>query len=79
MPKTKVAVSLDAALVKTVDAQVKRKQFPSRSAAIEAGLRELARRQRKIKQDASYEAMLALLNPEEERAFANERYAGEVF
>jgi metal-responsive CopG/Arc/MetJ family transcriptional regulator len=73
--KTKLAVSLDAKLVKQVDAQVKRKEYGSRSAAIEAALRN----QMKVKRDAEYEAMLAQLDPAEEQAFANERYKGEVF
>ena len=78
MPKTKVAVSLDSALLKDVDRQVKAKKFESRSAAIEQGLRVLHEVQTKSQRDAEYLAMLALIDPDEERAFANERYAGEV-
>ncbi len=73
--KTKLAVSLDAKLVKQVDALVKSKAYASRSAAIEAALRS----QMKSKRDAEYDALLAQLDLEEERAFANERYTGEVF
>jgi Arc/MetJ-type ribon-helix-helix transcriptional regulator len=73
--KTKIAVSLDARLVKEVDAQVKRHRYPSRSAAIDAALRNQA----KAHHDAEYEAMLAQLDPDEERAWANERIRGEVF
>lgn len=73
--KTKLGVSLDARLVKEVDALVKRRQYPSRSAAIEAALRN----QMRARRDADYEAMLAQLDPDEERAWANERYRGEVF
>lgn len=73
--KVKLAVSLDPRLVKQVDAQVKRKEYGSRSAAIEAALRN----QLKTKRDADYEALLAQLDPADEQAFANERYTGEVF
>jgi metal-responsive CopG/Arc/MetJ family transcriptional regulator len=73
--KTKIAVSLDAKLVKQVDALVKRKAYGSRSAAIEAALRS----QLKAKRDAEYDALLAQLDPAEEQAMAEERYKGEVF
>lgn len=73
--KAKVAVSLDARPVKEVDALVKGRQFPSGSAAIEAALRDQA----KARRDADYEAMLAQLDPDEERAWANQRYHGEGF
>lgn len=78
MPKAKVAVSLDAALLKEVDRQVKAKKFESRSAAFEQALLALREAQKKAQRDADYLGMLALVDPDEERAFANERYAGEV-
>ncbi len=77
--KTKVAVSLDSSLVKALDARVKKHEFASRSAAIEAALRNQATRQAKAKRDAEYLAMLAQLDPVEEVAFAEERFKGEVF
>lgn len=79
MPKTKVAVSLDSAMLKEVDRQVKAKKFDSRSAAIEDALRVQAAAQAKARRDAEYLAMLEQIDPEEEVAFAEERYKGEVF
>lgn len=78
MPKAKVAVSLDATLLKQVDRDVKAKKFESRSAAIEQALRAQREAQTRSERDAEYLAMLKLLDPKEERAFANERFAGDV-
>lgn len=75
MAKTKIAVSLEARLVKEVDALVKRRRYPSRSAAIEAALRNQAQSTR----EEEYESMLSKLDPDEERAWANLRYKGDVF
>jgi metal-responsive CopG/Arc/MetJ family transcriptional regulator len=79
MPKAKVAITLEARLLKAIDARVKRREFPSRSSAIEAALRAQERLGVKAKRDADYLAMLARLDPVEEVAFAEERYKGEVF
>lgn len=74
MAKTKVAVSLDARLVKNVDTLVRQRRYPSRSAAIEAALRTQA----KASREEDYESMLDQIDPEEERALANERYKADV-
>lgn len=79
MAKAKVAVTIDSALLKVVDAQVKRREFPSRSAAIESALREASQRKGRKTEEEEYLRLLALLDPEEERALAEERYVGDVF
>lgn len=72
--KVKVAVSLDAGLVKQLDQRVKRGDFASRSAAIEAALRSNA----KARKDAAYEALVALLDPVEEQALAEEFFGSDA-
>ncbi len=66
MAKTKVAVSLDAALVDQVNALVRAGQFPSRSHAIEVALAERLERMQHsrlarecAKLDSRFEAALA--------------------
>jgi len=73
MPKTKIAVSLDSALVDELDSLVAQRRFPSRSQAIEAALAErLARLARtRLAREA------AKLNPREEQALADEALSGE--
>jgi metal-responsive CopG/Arc/MetJ family transcriptional regulator len=44
MPKTKVALTLDAALLDEVDALVAQRRFPNRSQAVEAALAAQMRR-----------------------------------
>ncbi len=44
MPKTKVAVSIDAELVGRVDRLVRDRRFPNRSAAFEAALAQVLER-----------------------------------
>lgn len=75
VPKRKLAVIIDTQLIKGIDELVERGLFRSRSAAIEAALRSNATRTH----DDEYEAMVAKLDPEEERALSNERYVGDAF
>jgi metal-responsive CopG/Arc/MetJ family transcriptional regulator len=71
MPKAKVAVTLDSKLIERVDELVKAAQFPSRSQAIETALAEkLERIERK-----RLARECARLDPNEERAFADEGLA----
>ena len=66
MPKTKVAVTLDAKLVGRLDRLVRQAQFPNRSQAIELALQEkLARLDR-----TRLARECAQLDREQERAFA---------
>jgi Arc/MetJ-type ribon-helix-helix transcriptional regulator len=68
MPKSKVAVTLEAALVDEVDALVRQHRFASRSHAIEFALTEQLAR---LKRTRLAEAC-AQLDPAEERALAEE-------
>ena len=70
MPKTKVAITLDTVLLGRVDTLVARREFPSRSQAIEIALAEkLARRTRLARECAK-------LDPEDEKVLAEEGLAG---
>lgn len=70
MPKTKVALTLDSALLDQVDDLVARARFRNRSQAIEAALAEkLARLARtRLAEEC------AKLDPAEERRFADEAW-----
>jgi len=72
MPKTKIAVTVDATLVEELDDMVAHHRFESRSQAIEAALAEKLRRLNKTR--LAREA--AKLDPKEERALAEEGLAG---
>jgi Arc/MetJ-type ribon-helix-helix transcriptional regulator len=66
MPKKTAVVELDAHLLRGIDALVREGRYTSRSEAIERALRERLRRHRRL------EEQCALLDPDEERAFAEE-------
>lgn len=74
MPKTKIAVTLDAALVDEVDALVRQNRFPNRSQAIESAVAEQLA---KLRRTRLAEAC-ALLDVAEERALADEGLAGDL-
>ncbi len=74
MPKTKVAVTLDAALVGRLDTLVRQAQFPNRSQAIETALAEkLARLDR-----TRLARECARLDRRHERALAEEGIRSEL-
>ena len=74
MPKTKIAVTLDASLLTEVDALVRNRQFTNRSQAIEAAVAEQLLRFRRTRlADAC-----ARLDPAEERALAEEGFAADT-
>ena len=74
MAKTKVAVTLDAALLLEVDALVREARFANRSQAIEAAVEEqLARLKRTRLADAC-----ARLDTEEEGALAEEGLGSDL-
>jgi metal-responsive CopG/Arc/MetJ family transcriptional regulator len=74
MPKTKIAVTLEAALVSQVDSLVRQRRFANRSQAIEAAVAEQVRRLRRTRlADAC-----ARLDPAEERALAEEGLAVDL-
>ena len=68
MPKIRVVVAIDADLLNAVDALVRQNQTSDRSAAIEAAVAGYVRR---LRQDRLASAC-ALLDPAEERGFAEE-------
>jgi metal-responsive CopG/Arc/MetJ family transcriptional regulator len=68
MPKTKVALTLDAALIDQVDDLVAQQKFRSRSQAVEAALSDKLRRLARTR--LAREA--AKLNPVEEKRLADE-------
>ena len=74
MPKTKVAVTLDAHLLGRVDELVAQQRFQNRSQAIGSALAE--KLQRLARTQLAREC--ALLDPKEERALAEEGLAGSV-
>jgi Arc/MetJ-type ribon-helix-helix transcriptional regulator len=73
MPKTKVALTLDAALVNQVDELVAKQKFRNRSQAVEAALSDTLRRLARTR--LAREA--AKLNPVEEKRLADEGLADE--
>ena len=72
MPKTKLAVTLDAALVVELDQLVAKRHFPNRSQAIEVAVAEKIERLAKTRLARE----CAKLDPKEERALAEEGLAG---
>jgi Arc/MetJ-type ribon-helix-helix transcriptional regulator len=68
MPKTKVALTLDSALLEQVDELVERRRFRSRSQAVEAALADKVRRLARTR--LARES--AKLNPREEKRLAEE-------
>jgi Arc/MetJ-type ribon-helix-helix transcriptional regulator len=74
MPKTKVAVTLDAALIEQVDELVERRRFRNRSQAIEAALADQLRRLARTR--LAVES--AKLNPVDEARLADEGLAEDL-
>ena len=75
MSTTKVAITVDAQLLKLVDRWVTQGRYPSRSQAIQAAVREKVERwnHTRLAQE------VVKLNPKEERALAEESFAGEAW
>ena len=72
MPKTKIAVTVEATLVEELDDMVAQRRFTNRSQGIELALSEKLRRlaRTRLAQEA------AKLDPKEEKALAEEGLAG---
>jgi metal-responsive CopG/Arc/MetJ family transcriptional regulator len=68
VPKTKIAVTIDADIVRRVDRLVRESRHPSRSSAIEAAVADHLERLGRT----SLAEACALLDPAEERALAEE-------
>ena len=75
MPAAKVAVTIDAQLLREVDQWVAAGEYPNRSRAVQAGLARLREERRKRR---SFLAELAKVDPAEERALAEEWLVGEA-
>lgn len=73
MPKTKVALTLDAALLERVDELVAKQRFRNRSQAVEAALADKI--QRLARTRLARES--AKLNPREEKRLADEGLAND--
>ena len=74
MPAAKIAITIDSSLVKKIDRLVAKKVYPSRSKAIQEAVAEKI-----IKLDKyRLERECAKLNPEEEKALAEEGLSAEV-
>ncbi len=74
MPKTKVAVTLDAKLLGRLDELVAKDRFPNRSQAIEAAIAEKLERLKHSR--LAREA--AKLDPREEKALAEEGLGADL-
>ncbi|HEV8253532.1 MAG TPA: ribbon-helix-helix domain-containing protein [Vicinamibacteria bacterium] len=72
MAKTKLAVTLDSALVRELDQLVSKRRFANRSQAVEVAVAEKLQRLAK----ARLARECAKLDPAEERALAEEGLAG---
>jgi Arc/MetJ-type ribon-helix-helix transcriptional regulator len=75
MATAKVAITVDAQLLKLVDRWVTQGRYPSRSQAIQAAVREKVERWNHTRLAEE----VAKLNPKEERALAEEAVAGEAW
>jgi len=74
MPKTKLAVTLEASLVGELDHLVAERHFPNRSQAIESAVAEKIKKLSKTRLARE----CAKLNPREEQALAEEGLAGST-
>jgi Arc/MetJ-type ribon-helix-helix transcriptional regulator len=74
MPKTKVAVTIEAGLLDEVDELVLQHRFANRSQAIEAAVSEQLVQMRRTRLAEA----CALLDPAEERALAEEALAADL-
>ena len=75
MPARKIAVTVEETLLRTVDGWVAQGRYPNRSQAISTILREKSERWKRVRLTEE----LAKLDPDEEKAMAEERFAGETW
>lgn len=73
MAAAKIAITVDRQTLREVDRWVRSGRFPSRSRAIQVALAEMISRRKRSRLAEE----LAKLNPQEERALAEEQFAGE--
>jgi len=74
MPKTKVALTLEAELVTRVDELIAQQRFRSRSQVVEAALAEKLQRMARTRLARE----CGKLDPKEEKAFAEEGLSGSL-
>jgi len=74
VPKAKIAITVDAALIDRVDELVVRREFRNRSQAIEAALAEKLARARRTRLARE----CAKLRPREEKALAEEGFVADT-
>lgn len=74
MPKTKIAVTLESAVLGQVDALVRQHRYPNRSRAIEAAVTEQLTRLRRTRLAEA----CARLDPIQERALAEEGLGADL-
>mgnify|MGYP006143651869 CR=1 FL=1 len=74
MPKAKIAVTLETGLLEQVDALVQQHRFANRSQAIESAVSDQVARLKRTR----LAEQCALLDPEEERALAEEGLAADL-
>jgi Arc/MetJ-type ribon-helix-helix transcriptional regulator len=75
VPMSKVAITLDAELLRTVDRWVAEGKYPNRSRAIQAAVREKLERWRRTRLAEE----CAKADPREEQALADETFEGDVW
>ena len=75
MSTAKVAITVDEQLLRLVDRWVTQGRYPNRSQAIQAAVREKVERWNHTRLTEE----VAKLNPKEERALAEERFAGDTW
>jgi metal-responsive CopG/Arc/MetJ family transcriptional regulator len=75
MPKTKVALTIDTALLERVDSLVERRRFRNRSQAIETAIAEKLERLARTRLATE----CAKLDPAEEQKMADEGLAGDAW
>ncbi len=75
MATAKVAITVDQQLLKLIDRWVTQGRYPNRSQAIQAAVREKVEHWNHTRLAEE----VAKLNPKEERALAEERFAGDAW
>lgn len=73
MRAAKVGITLDERVLRVVDRWVRQGRYPNRSQAIQSALREKMERWKRTRLTEE----LSQLDPDEERALADEKLAGE--
>lgn len=75
MPAAKIAITIDAKLLRDVDLWVSEGKYPNRSRAIQAAVKEKHDRWRKTRLAEA----CAKVDPEEEQALADETFEGDMW